>query len=46
MRIELIKHNDCYYWLIEFGRGVAVEGYSKTLEGAMKEIMNEAKSSG
>ena len=41
MKVEIIKHDHLYYWLVEYGKGVAIEGYAKTLKGAMKDIMNE-----
>lgn len=41
MKIEIIKHGEFYYWLVEYGEGVATEGYARTLKGAMKDIMNE-----
>ena len=41
MKIEIVKHGEFYYWLIEYGEAGAKEGFAKTLKAAMKDIMNE-----
>mgnify|MGYP007029080213 CR=1 FL=1 len=41
MRVEIIKHGEYYYWLVEYGKGAATEGFARTFKGAMKDIMNE-----
>lgn len=41
MRIEIVKHGEFYYWLVETKNASAKEGFARTLKGAMKEIMNE-----
>jgi disulfide oxidoreductase YuzD len=39
MRIEIIEHNNYFYWLIVYNSTHSVEGYSKTMKDAMKEIL-------
>ena len=41
MRVEIIRHNQYYYWLVQYSSGVAIEGYAKTLKGALRDIANE-----
>ena len=41
MKVEIIRHNDHYYWLVQYSSGVATEGYSRTLKGALRDIANE-----
>ena len=39
VRIEIVKHANCYYWLVDYGAGHNIEGFAETLQEAMKEIM-------
>lgn len=41
MRVEIINHNEFYYWLVEFKSGSVIEGYAKTLNAAMQDIVCE-----
>lgn len=38
MRVEIISHDRYFYWLVEFDRKHAIEGYSESIQGALKEI--------
>lgn len=39
VKIEIVKHSEYYYWLVDYGAGHNIEGFAKTLEEAMREIM-------
>jgi disulfide oxidoreductase YuzD len=41
VKIEIIRHNDYYYWLVQYSSGMAIEGYARTLKNALKDIANE-----
>ena len=41
VKIEIIRHNDYYYWLVQYSGGMAIEGYARTLKGALRDIANE-----
>lgn len=39
VKIEIVKHSEYYYWLVDYGAGHNIEGFAKTLEEAMREII-------
>ena len=41
MRVEVISHDDLYFWLVEFKSGSVIEGYAKTFNQAMMDIICE-----
>ena len=41
VKVEIIRHNDYYYWLVQYSSGIAIEGYARSLKGALKDIANE-----
>lgn len=43
MRVEIISHNEFYYWLVEFKSGSVIEGYAKSFNQAMMDIISECR---